>query len=307
MSKWFKVASILVTVHWLLVTPALAGQQAGQEWVVLRSGVGARALGMGGAFTAVADNADSVYWNPAGLSQLQKGEATTMQTRLSTDADHYYISVAFPNNGWGNFGVSWVQMGLGDITRTASSVEAHNEVVKLGSFSYTTSAYLLAYGREFFNNLSLGVTGKYLTASMLDIAGGQASGYGLDLGALFKPNASLSLGLKVEDVVSELSWTTGTKEKPPMRVKGGVALRFDGLILASEVRQIIRRGYSPTLSAGFDWNFFDGVSLRAGYNEEGFTAGAGFRVDSVSVDYAYVTLSSLSRDNTHRISLSGRW
>jgi hypothetical protein len=37
-------------------------------------GIGPRAMGMGGAFTAVADDASAAYWNPAGLSQISSYE-----------------------------------------------------------------------------------------------------------------------------------------------------------------------------------------------------------------------------------------
>ena len=41
-------------------------------------GVGARAMGMSGAFTAVADDASAAYWNPAGLAQLESLEIQGM-------------------------------------------------------------------------------------------------------------------------------------------------------------------------------------------------------------------------------------
>jgi len=143
---------------------------------------------MGGAFTAISDNSDAPYWNPAGLSQIKQHEITTMQTKLSTDADHYYISYVQPFLG-GAFGVSWVQVALGDIYETGSATDEYNEVIPLGVFSYFSNAYMLAYGRDITESLSFGITAKYLHADMLGLVsaeGGYAYGYSITPGILYK-------------------------------------------------------------------------------------------------------------------------
>jgi long-subunit fatty acid transport protein len=93
----------ILFVIWILSFNCFAVDtgQAGLDIAVLKAGVGARALGMGSAFTAVADNADAPFWNPAGLSRIKDNEITAMQTKLSTDADHYYVSYVTPLFGGG--------------------------------------------------------------------------------------------------------------------------------------------------------------------------------------------------------------
>ncbi|MDD5594246.1 MAG: hypothetical protein PHG97_05865, partial [Candidatus Margulisbacteria bacterium] len=58
---------------------------------------------------------------------------------------------------------------------------------------------------------------------------------------------------------------------------------------------------------GYEGIAFKGVDYRVGYAGGGLTAGAGFAVNQARVDYAYVNQMALSRDNVHRISLSGIW
>src|SRR3989339_1554438 len=100
MSKTLKKIIVILTFQLFNFSTGLALEQAGQDIAVLKAGVGARPLGMGGAFTAIADDADSPSWNPGGLGFVDKAEITTSQTRLSTDADHYYVSYVNPTE-WG--------------------------------------------------------------------------------------------------------------------------------------------------------------------------------------------------------------
>jgi hypothetical protein len=288
--------------------------QAGTDIAILNAGVGARPLGMGGAFTAVADNADAPYWNPAGLGFLTSSEITTMQTRLATDADHYYLSYIQPALG-GTIGISWIQVGMGTITQTSGEVDQHNEVINLNVFSYFSSAYLFAYGKEINQHLSLGITGKYLTSDMTQINGGQASGYSITPGILMKITErtttrvvpTLMIGIKVDELVNSQQWGTGTVENVPPKLRLGLAYLEPKVnsLFSLDISQTIRSNYSPEIAAGYEWKS-DGLSLRAGYTD-GLTFGAGFTAGIVTLDYAYVQQKALSTSNVQRISLSGKW
>jgi hypothetical protein len=301
----FLIFVTLFTAYCLVPTFALAQGQAGQDIAVLKAGVGARPLGMGSAFTAIADNADAPYWNPGALGFVKHNEITTMKTKLSTDADHYYISYIRP--AWGGIlGVSWIQVGLGSITETSSEVDPNNEVVDLSVFSYFSNAYMLSYGKEFNDNLSFGLTAKYLTSDMTQISGGQASGYSVTPGLLYKFGTGWSLGLKVDELLNSQQWGTGTVEKVPAKLRLGLAYaRSNPGLFAIDVSQTMKSGYGAEASVGYEWSR-EGLSLRVGY-DDGLTAGAGFKSGHTQVDYAYVTQADLSKDNVHRISLSGIW
>jgi hypothetical protein len=300
---------LLITFSFMLV-PAFAQGQAGTDIAVLEAPVGARALGMGSAFTAIADNADAPYWNPAGLGLVSSSEITTMQTKLSTDADHYYVSFVQPALG-GTLGFSWIQVGLGNITQTSSEVNNNNEVQNLGTFSYFSNAYLIAYGKNLNDHISVGLTGKYLTSDMSGIGGGQATGYSVTPGLLLRlstvHNSLITIGLKLDDAINDQQWGTGTDENVPPKLRLGLAYRSPNPgTFAVDISQTMRSNYSPDVSAGYEWaDKF--LSFRLGYAGDGLTAGAGFALDHARVDYAYVNQTDLSRDNVHRVSLSGIW
>jgi hypothetical protein len=303
------IASLLIGLALTGLGPkghcAFALGQAGTDIAILNAGVGARPLGMGSAFTAVADSADAPYWNPAGLAGISSSEITTMQTRLSTDADHYYVSYVQPALG-GTLGISWVQVGIGTITQTSAEVNPdNNEVVNLSIFSYFSNAYLMSYGKNLNEHIAVGLTGKYLTSDMTTIAGGQGYGYSVSPGIMFKV-PKLTLGIKVDELFNAQQWGTGTVENVPPKLRLGLAYKEPrGSLLALDISQTIRSTYAPKASVGCEWAA-DGLSLRAGY-DDGFTAGAGFVSGVARIDYAYVQQMALSKDNVQRISLSGKW
>ena len=74
---------------------AAFADSAGGAGAYLKMGVGARALGMGSAFTAMADDATSAFWNPAGLARLQKGEASFMHANLTMDREYNFFNYSF--------------------------------------------------------------------------------------------------------------------------------------------------------------------------------------------------------------------
>ncbi|MEL6614635.1 MAG: hypothetical protein AAFQ43_02795, partial [Bacteroidota bacterium] len=90
----------------------------------LAAGVGARALGMGGAYVAHADDVTSGYWNAAGLDGLDYPEAAYMHTeRFGGLVAFDYGAVAWPLSPRTTVGVSFVRSGVDDI---ASTLRAYN-------------------------------------------------------------------------------------------------------------------------------------------------------------------------------------
>lgn len=94
----------------LLVFPALCFAQNSSLIFAQPNtyGIGPRAIGMGGAFTAIADDASAAYWNPAGLSQISAYEISIssapvyFQNDINPNVSSY---TGFPNN----FGFPWVE------------------------------------------------------------------------------------------------------------------------------------------------------------------------------------------------------
>ncbi|MBU0574495.1 MAG: hypothetical protein KKH83_08495, partial [Candidatus Margulisbacteria bacterium] len=121
-------------------------------------------------------------------------------------------------------------------------------------------------------------------------------------------------GFKVDELLNESSWGTGNIEKAIPKARLGFALTgIANSTLAIDISQQFSARYTPELCAGYEWAR-EGLAFRLGFADSALTAGAGFTAllpqtkgGTARVDYAYVQQSSLSRENVHRVSLSGKW
>ncbi len=140
----------LVLAGVLLLPRAAAALQpqtgtSGAEF--LRLGAGARALGMGEAYTAVADGPDAMFWNPAGLALMRSPEVAYTRSELPASTHHDFMAIGVP--------VSWLAGTVAmSVTRLSSEsqdlVTASNQTV--GSFSPHAEAYSFGYGHDFSDN-----------------------------------------------------------------------------------------------------------------------------------------------------------
>ncbi|HDL18306.1 MAG TPA: hypothetical protein ENH29_04575, partial [Bacteroidetes bacterium] len=165
---------------------------AGQPGEFLRYGVGARALGMGHAFTALANDASAVYYNPAGLMGVERKEFTTMYSNLFYDSRYTYMAVALPRTFTGNsnaLGFGWVNLTMANF----DGRDIGNN--QTGNFDIYQQAFMLSGAREWVGTwgiLNYGVNLKLINQGFPGYQAEQGWGFGADVGATFKPiNAPL--------------------------------------------------------------------------------------------------------------------
>ncbi len=143
---------------------------------------------MGGAFTAIADDGNSVRWNPAGLARLGRYAFEFEQTpsQLFGELSTNYLSAAIPISEKSAFGIDWMQVGIDDDELDA----------KQNRFNFS-------YSYRLFNSLSVGMNLKHFTHSIsLDAQSrGAAIGWGTDIGAILQPNHRWKIGLFAQDFI----------------------------------------------------------------------------------------------------------
>lgn len=183
----------------------------------LAGGVGARALGMGGAFVGHANDVTSGYWNVAGLQAITYPEAVYMHAeRFGGIVSFDYGAAAFPLTARSTVGISFFRSGVDDIANTLAAFNPDTGLPRpnpenfITYFSAADYAFFVSYARRLRDNLSVGVTGKVIRRSIGDFA--SAWGYSFDIGAQYKIGR-LQLGLNLQDATSMIqSWSVNQSQ-----------------------------------------------------------------------------------------------
>jgi hypothetical protein len=302
-----------------------------------RIGVGARAMAMGGAFTAVANDASASYWNPAG---------TPVRGRVAVQFEHMPIfeglaqyntaSAHLAFSPQTSVSVNWIRLGVDDIPRYgALEGSRYDRFTKgldrstgepLGYFSDKEDAFFVTFRRSLLFDMTIGsgfsgtvvpteiafgVTGKYLHQQLDSFTG---SGQGLDAGLLLRfmpgwqdePEALtwFAIGASLRDLSrTEMSWNTDSNHKDEIKrgLQAGAAASYTILPLHLRATAAYDRLLWNEVghSAGGELTFFNVLSVRGGYYRSELTAGAGLKLAGFSLDYAFVG-SDLG--NSHRIT-----
>lgn len=295
-------------------------------------GAGARAPGMGNAFTALADDAYAIHYNPAGLAQLDRAQFSASYARLylglsdGSDLGTSELMFAQPlyQGKQGVLGFGWERFSLSGL--------------------YTEQTLTGSYGRKLWSNdegaqFLAGVNAKYLTHSFSTPAEAAAacnSGlctYGsdpvlsgpttksvpdADVGLIYRFPRRFQLGLAVQHVTQPNVGFAGTDQL--QRAESlGLAYKSLWLSLIGEVkmlpsasggtdRQVIfaAERYFPTL----DYGQF-GLRGSLGYGLGGadwrqITIGAAYRVNKIQFDYAFlIPVGGVqAQSGSHRVSLT---
>lgn len=301
----------------------------------LKVGIGARALGMGGAFTAIADDAGAGWWNPAGLALLERPNVQMTHAEMfGSIVKHDVISGALPigrNGGRSSVGLTVIRLGVDDIQVTRDALEQETGgLVRVNPDKVRLeSAYdlgiLFSYARGLGQAWALGGNVKMIRQSLVDE--GSSFGIGADLGLLWFPGSATTLGLRLADITTtQIKWDTGRQETvAPTVTVGGQATKdvdfLKGTITgAADVQmafenlgdadQFSSGSFSGNLHAGVEYWYNSAVALRVGTNAGHFAAGAGVRfrlgaLQRFGVDYAFLDHDEL--DSTNRVSLNLGW
>lgn len=178
----------------------------------LAGGVGVRALGMGGAYVAIANDVSAGFWNAAGLSHLVYPEVGYMHAeRFAGVVSYDYGAGAFPINARSTVGISMIRLGVDDIPNTLNAWDRErnrplpNVENHVSRFSYAHYAVFVSYARAISENLTVGASGKAIRGSIGEFA--SSWGYSFDLGAQYRTGRFL-FGVNLQDISTMLqTWS----------------------------------------------------------------------------------------------------
>ncbi|MDD5688260.1 MAG: conjugal transfer protein TraF [Elusimicrobia bacterium] len=269
-------------------------------------GAGARPLGMGGAFVAVADDANTIMYNAAGVTQLDREELTATYTKLYTGIDglsNNFVAYVYPmGEKLGALGFGWYNFTTKDL--------------------YNENTVILSYGSQFSPMLSAGLNLKYLSKQYITNEwtesnpvfsnGNSASGISLDLGVLYSASDVLSLGFSAENFNSPDIGLKST-DKVPANICLGAAYYLTEHV--STALDIAFRNDLVNVNIGCESKVLnDNLALRFGYGNNALTVGAGCLVNikqtlEGQIDYAFNSPLKFvdGGGGSHQISLSMRF
>ncbi len=274
----------------------------------------ARARGLGGAFTAIADEVDGILVNPAGLSSIPAQQLTAtgaiLYAGLSDDSKitQNLVGYVYSQPQKGAVGFTWKRLSVSKL------------------YSENTFAIGVARQYEFGaedkrRTFLLGASVKLLNWSVTPIVGADGSivekfpdrtNIGVDAGIIFRPSPNTPVALAFQnlnrpDVASKGSIV---KEKLPINSRLGIAV-FGGR--SAWAMDLVFKHAQVDVRTGFEWYFYQQVLvLRVGFRLENLawgtniTTGASFRpTNNVRVDYAFVypVGNVLETFGSHRVSV----
>lgn len=271
----------LVALAWPGAAWALFGlserQDGGQPGAFLQAAMSARPLALGGAYTGIADDATAPFWNASGLAQIQRYDAVTYFSQLGDDARIGSGALALPTARFGTFSFNYVGLQSGSFRRR----DASNR--DLGTFENNATAMMLSQGFAVSTRWSAGYSLKSIRES---IAGFSDTGYGADIGLLYRPHPLWQAGFAVQNLIRPSLRLRDSSETLPMQMRLGgrfdpvsrVTLALDGAITQDR---------APDVSAGVEWRAVDPLALRFGANEREITAGVGISLGGAGLNYAF--------------------
>jgi len=275
----------------------------------LKLGAGAKAMGMGEAFTAQLTGVGSPFWNPAAISGVKGTQVSLTHTQWFQDITAEHFSSAI-NMGKNVFGLSFslgkvpdIQKREGPTTEPLALFDQHDVV---SSFSYA---------RELRKECALGLSVKWIYEK-IDIS--SASGFGFDLGGICSPfkNAgkplleNLRLGVAVLNLGSKMKFEKESYSLPTV-YKIGLSWFAEKKRLQSDftlnLDLIKPRDDDAKAHLGVEYGLYRIFNLRLGYqlgyNDKNISFGMGVKYKKYAIDYAFLPYKSDLGD-VHCVSLN---
>lgn len=183
----------------------------------LAIGVGARAAGMGNAVVSSVGDANSAYWNPAGLVSIKDNIQIALMhnEQFAGIVKHDYGTVAFKYNEKSTLAISMIRVGVDDIPNTLNLFQnGQIDYSRIKSFSSVDYGFLGSYARQTkIDGLTLGANVKVIRRIVGEFA--NAWGFGFDVGAQYEYK-KWKAGVVIRDITTTFNvwkYTFSEQEK----------------------------------------------------------------------------------------------
>lgn len=273
----------------------------------------ARPIGLGGAFSAVVDDSNAVFYNPAGLARQKKNEISGTYLSYFQSINYGSLAVVRPLS-IGSIGLGINYLGVTDIQkRGLIDLDDPDGTVSPGTFGASDAAVTISFARQnavpsLLENLDLGVNVRFIYSVIDDES---AFSTMLDLGSYYPVNEKFAIALTLQNIGTNVKFKDES-DPLPLNLKVGAAYKpIRNLLIASDINEyVIDQVFYVSLGAEY-W-IMDVIAIRAGYkygydtdklgSSVGLSGGGGFRLFGLGLDYAFAPFGDLG--DTHRVSFS---
>lgn len=265
----------------------------------LKLGVTSRAISLGDAVVSYNEDASATFYNPAAMFTGPNVNALFMHNEQVLGIRTEYLAAKVKFNKLA-FGVSLNNTSVNDIEIREIPGEP------LGTFTAQNFAFGLSAGYRVNNNLSFGLTGKFIYEK---IYVDNANGFAFDFGGLYNYN-KLSFGLSISNLGS-MNELNNESSKLPSSIRGGASYLLDLPKINATVRigidgYKVMDGGKVHANAGAEFLYKDFLALRvgyqSGYENKNLTTGLGIEYKAFNLDYAFVPYR-YSIGSSHTITL----
>ncbi len=247
--------------------------------------------------------------------------------QLSDDLYYDYFSFVYPTREWGTFGLGITFLSYGKQERRSEGN------VDLGTFYSYDLAFTLSYGTKLMENMSGGLSLRYINSHLAELGAGAEKGKGtgyslaVDAGMLYDVFDDLTLGVTVTNLGPDIAYIDADQADPlPRKLAVGfnykiVNSAFNRLSILGEADKIlVGLGYDLQTEIeeiiphiGLEYWYSNYVSLRAGYVydkigvQRYFTLGASLQYTNYRFDFSYIPSSDEAFNrlgNTMRFSMN---
>lgn len=328
--KIFFILLIIGTLH----VPSLAGDfskvgTASAQF--LKIGVGARAMGLGGSFTALANDVSTLYWNPAGISNIRGFSFAVTHTEWFADISHDFVGIVYPLSSSDVIALNVVALNTGEQEVTTVTQPDGTGIF----YDVSDLAIGFSYARALTDRFTVGLTAKYIQQNLYNES---ANTFAIDIGTYLRTGfhdlviamnmSNFGGGMQLEgrdlititDLNNQVSGNYNpdaelqTEKYPlPLIFRVGIAMDLVGgndPIIHSEKNRFTLAidGVHPNdntekvnIGGEYSWNenVFARIGYKINYDVEKWTFGVGLRFNfggnQVGFDYALVDYNDLGK------------
>lgn len=277
----------------------------------LKIPIGARPMAMGGAFTGVADDEASLYYNPAGVASLDGKRFIAGYHNYIFDMQSGFLGYIHPISNDKKVSIYINYLNYGDFIRTSS------DGTEDGTFSGSDMLFGAGYAINVNSELSLGGVVKFIYEKIDNYS---STGFAVDLGAKYtRGDSQTSFGLMVQNLGKQLGAFSADGEKYPLPVcfRGGFSSSLKGLPILFAADVILPTDNDIYFSIGGEFLNLKPLYLRLGWTNfgsnyktgsskddlAGFSAGFGIEYHRMQISYTVSPEAELG--TSHRITFTG--